>query len=102
MTCKEWNGDFLKALGEFAYRDAILCPYQMNIGGPEFATLILGAIGMSFMIKQDSPAIAAVVGIIFGGVFMTQIVGIASTIMTVLILTMVGIGPVLLLRRMSR
>lgn len=101
MTCTEWNGDFLDALAEFAFRDALLCPYQTSIGGPEFATLIFGAIGMSYMIRQGSLVIPAVIMVATGGAFMAQVAGLGVGFVTVVVLGMFGLAPVLLLRKMS-
>lgn len=104
MACKDHTGEWpwLDAMAQFEFRDAILCPYQMTIGGPEFATMIIGVVGMAYMIRQGSPAIAAVVMIICGGVFVSQISGVAVGIVTVVVLTMFGLIPVLIIRRMSR
>jgi len=101
MSCTDWNGDYLDALAEFAFRDALLCPYQTSIGGPEFATLIFGAIGMALMIRQGSVAIPAVILVVTGGVFVTQIAGLAVGFVTALVLGVLGLAPVLLLRKLS-
>lgn len=101
MSCTDWNGDYLEALSQFAFRDAILCPYQTTIGGPEFATLIFGAIGMSYMIRQGSLVIPVIIMVATGGAFMTQVAGIAVGFVTVTVLTILGLAPVLVLRRMS-
>jgi len=101
MSCTDWSGDYLQALSEFAFRDAILCPYQTSIGGPEFATLIFGAIGMAFLIRQGSFAIPAVLMVVTAGVFMAQVAGIAVAFVTVVVLSALGIAPVLVLRKMS-
>lgn len=105
MACKDFTGadyPWLDALMQFNFRDAVLCPYQMTIGGPEFATLILGAVGISYMIKQDSIGIAAVIAIICGGVFISQVDSYATAFVTIGVLVLFGLVPVLLVRRMSR
>ena len=101
MSCTEWNGDFLQALSEFAFRDALLCPYQMTLGGPEFATLIFGSIGIAYMIRQGSIVIPVIIMVTTGGAFMSQVAGIAVGFVTVAVLGILGLGPVLILRKMS-
>lgn len=101
MTCTEWNGDYLDALSEFAFRDALLCPYQTSLGGPEFATLVFGAVGMAYMIRQGSLVIPAVIMVATGGAFVSQVAGIAVGFVVTVILVMFGLGPVLVLRKMS-
>lgn len=93
---------WIEALSQWAFADAILCPYQTTIGGPAFATLIIGVVGMSYMIKQRSLGIAAVVMVITGGVFMGQVAAPAVGIITMVVLTLLGLVPVLIIRRMSR
>lgn len=102
MSCGDWNGDYIDALAEWAFRDAVLCTYQTSIGGPEFATIVLGAIGMSYLISHGSPLIAVVIFVVAGGVFMGQIAGIAVGIVTAVLLAVVGAVPVIVLRKMSR
>lgn len=101
MSCTDWSGDYLDALAEFAFRDALLCPYQTTMGGPEFATLILGAIGIAYMIRQGSIVIPVVIMVTTGGAFMSQVAGIAVGFVTVVVLGILGLAPVLVLRKMS-
>lgn len=105
-SCADWQAaadyPWLEALSQWHFRDAALCPYQSTIGGPEFATLVLGGVGMAYMIRQGSPAIAFVLFIVTGGVFMSQIASVAVAIVTVVVLTMLGIAPVLVLRRIAQ
>lgn len=106
MECVDWQNaheyPWIEALSNWEFRDAFLCPFQTTIGGPEFATMILGAIGMAYMIRQGSLGIATVVMIITGGIFVGQVAGIVLGIITMVVLTMFGIVPVLVIRRMSR
>lgn len=104
LECTEYSDPypFIEALSDWAFADAVLCPYQTTIGGPEFATLIIGVVGMSYMIKQRSLGIAAVVMVITGGVFVGQVAAPGVAIVTVVVLTLLGLIPVLVIKRMSR
>lgn len=93
---------WIEALSDWAFADAILCPFQTTIGGPQFATLIIGVVGMAYMIRQGSLGIAAVVMVVAGGVFISQVAAPAVGIITVVVLTLLGLIPVLVVRRMSR
>lgn len=93
---------WIEALSDWAFADAVLCPYQTTIGGPEFATLMLGVVGMAYMIRQGSLGIAAVVMVIAGGVFVSQVAAPAVGIITAVVLALFGLIPVLIVRRMSR
>lgn len=100
MACSDYNGDFLEAMLQEEFRDAILCPYQTNIGGALFAMIIYGAITSHIYIRTESVLIPLILTILVGGIALTQIPSSATALLTFALLMFGGIVPVLLIRRL--
>lgn len=104
MACKD-HSRWIDALdaGTMAVRDAVLCPYQESIGGIVFATVVmLGVINVPIYVRQESPLIPMVITLSLAGIWVTEAAGIAQTLVGVVVLLGIGLGPVLLLRRVVR
>jgi len=100
MACSDHNGDFLEAMMQEQFRDAILCPYQENIGGALFAMIIYGAITSHIYIRTESVLIPLVLSILVGGIALTQIPSEGAALITFALLVFGGVVPVLLIRRL--
>lgn len=98
MSCSEWS-DYANALQEAAFRDAVLCPLQTRFGGPELALLMFGAISIGYTLRQGSIVMSYVIAVLFGGAILTQVAPLGVTIITIVVLMLLGAGPVLYLRR---
>lgn len=101
MACTDWDGVYLDALKDGAFQDAILCPYQDNMGGVVFALFVYGAIGTAIYVRTDSIIIPFVLVLLTGGIVMTEVASIAVGLVITMLLFVVGIGPILLLKRMG-
>ncbi len=67
MACTEWNGQWGEALTSGHFFDAILCPYQTQVGGLVFGLFIYGVVMTALYIRTDS-VIAPLVGTMVVGV----------------------------------
>jgi len=102
MACTDYTW-LIDALHQGQFRDAFLCPYQTTMGGTAFAAFVLlGVINMPIYIKQGSALGPFVLTLLIGGLVFTQIAALGQALLTVLILFVVGLGPVLVLRRVQQ
>lgn len=101
MACKDYTW-LIDALHHGMFRDAFLCPFQTTMGGTAFAAFVmLGVINMPIYIKQGSALGPFVLTLLIGGLVFTQIAALGQALLTVLILFVVGLGPILVLRRVQ-
>lgn len=104
MACGDHTGQFrwLEMLSDDAFRDAVLCPFQLEMGGLVFGTLVFGGIVASLYIRQRAFIIPAVLAIAIGGLVLPQVQSVGLQMALLIILTAAGAIPVLMLYRMSR
>lgn len=92
-------------LEKMRLRDAVVCSYAVE-GGltvPIFgAAIMLGVFNLPIYIKQESAAVPFVVSLIIGGIILTTVASIAQAIAVSLILFGIGLGPILVLKRLER
>lgn len=104
MACTDYDGHFIDALdaGTMAVRDAVLCPYQMSMGGVVFATLVvMGVINMPIYIRTQSVIIPFVVTTVLAGIVLSQTAAMMQGLVVVVALFVLGLGPVLVLKRIA-
>jgi hypothetical protein len=101
MACAEYAMAY-EAVLDGAFRDAMLCSYQSSMGGPEFALLVLGPVGLYLYGKTESFGMLLVMALVTGGVALPYIAGVGVSIVTILALFVLGTVPVLILWRMGR
>lgn len=103
MACSDYpDGELWRALGEYAFRDAVLCGYQNQISMVVFATiLVLGVVNVPIYIRQDSALVPAILTLVLGGVFVVELVPMAQAMVVFVLLMIFGLGPVLVLRRIQ-
>lgn len=103
MACSDWTGQYrwLEAVSNEAFRDAFLCPYQVEIGGLLFATMVFGGVFISLYVRQRTFIIPAILAITIGGIVLPQVQGVGLQIALLVILTALGGVPVLLLYKLS-
>lgn len=105
MACKDYNTwmGIIEAFHNEAFRDAFLCPFQTTMGGTAFAAFVLlGVINMPIYIKQGSALGPFVLTLLIGGLVFTQIAAVGQALLTVIVLFVIGLGPILVLRRIQR
>ena len=107
MACTDWSSG-LEALRAFAFRDAVFCWYQgdggvaTGIGGPAFALLIMGGVGMYIYGKTESYALVTVLLIVLGGVFLPYVAPVGLSIGQLLFVLMLAVAPLLVLWRLGK
>lgn len=103
MACSDFTGQFrwLEMLSNDAFRDAVLCPFQVEIGGLVFATLVFGGVVASLYIRQRAFIIPAVLAIAIGGLVLPQVQSVGLQIALLIVLTAAGAIPVLMIYRIS-
>lgn len=93
----------LDAAGGPKVIDAVNCVYAEQLTLPIYAALVVvGVFNLPIYIKQDSVLIPFVITLAIGGVVIQSISGIVVQIAVLLIMFTIGIGPVLLLRRIQQ
>lgn len=101
--CPAAGANVSNTLGERHFLDAGVCPHADLLTLPIFgAFVIVGLVNLPIYIRQDSVLTPFVVTTIIGGVVLTQVAGILQTLIVVLVLFVVGLGPVLVLRRVQQ
>jgi hypothetical protein len=101
LACSDYSGDWLEAWRQFAVRDAIACPFTAEVGSLFVGLLIVAGINTTLYSRQGSIAIPAVVTLVTGGAWLTQVSGIASAFVVFVLLMLAGIAPVVVIRRIE-
>lgn len=90
-------------LSESRFLDAAVCPYSQRLTMPIFAAFVMvGIVNLPIYIKQDSVMIPFVLTLVVGGVVLSTVASILQGIAVTLLLFTIGIGPILVLRRVMR
>ncbi len=98
MACSDYTY-WTDALEQWAFQDAILCPYQTTMDSLLFGLLVVGSINMALYAKQESVLLPLVVTMLTGSILLVEVAGVFTALVRVGLLFLVGLGPVLLLRR---
>lgn len=106
LGCSEYdNVNVSNTLEHMRLQDAILCSYAVE-GGltlPIFgAAVMLGVFNLPIYIKQESAAVPFVISLIVGGIVLTTVASALQAIAVSVILFGIGLGPILVLRRLDR
>jgi hypothetical protein len=106
MACSDYaDGEWINALdaGVMGVRDAVLCPYTDSMGTMVFATLVMvGMVNVPIYIRQESLIVPFGLTLTLGGIWVTAASSLAQTLTGVVLLFVVGLGPVLILWRLTR
>lgn len=106
MACSDYaDGEWINALdaGVMGVRDAVLCPYTDSMGTMVFATIVMiGIVNLPIYVRQESMIMPFGLTLVVGGIWVTAASGLAQTLAGVVVLFVVGLGPVLVLWRLSR
>lgn len=103
MACTDYpNEEFWRAIGDLMVRDAVLCPFQAQMGGVVFATfVILGMINLPIYIRQDNVVGPFVLTLLLGGILVPQMSSLGQGLVIGIGLFVIGLGPILVLRRVQ-
>lgn len=104
MACSSYTGamKWVEAIHQEAFRDFILCPWQDTMGGPAFAAfVVLGLINLPIYNRTGSALIPFVLTLVIGGVVLTQMAALSQSLVITVVLLVIGLGPVLVLRRVQ-
>lgn len=98
MACTDYTayGDFL-INGQFL--DAIICPYQEQMGFMVFALMVYVAIGGALYIYTESIVIPLAISIFGGAVVITNLPSVAVQTAVIVTVLVIAIGVYLLVRR---
>lgn len=100
--CSSYNGDWIQPWVDFAFQDAILCPFAAQFGGLEvFALLFIGGINLGLYGKQETVLLPLVNSFLVGGFFVSQATSVYSQALTIAVVFLVGVAPVLVARRLE-
>lgn len=102
QDCDQYSGDWIQAWSEFAFREAVVCPYTTNFGGLFVGLIVIGSINAALYAKQESVLLPTVVTLLTGGAWLSQVSGVMSSVVVLMLLFTLGIGPVLVLRRLEK
>jgi hypothetical protein len=100
MSCSQYTA-LHDALAQYEFADAISCTFTEPAGTLVTGMLVFGALTTSLGIRTDGIAMPAAITLLTGGILLPFLPGAATQIATVILLVVVGIGPVIMLRRLS-
>jgi len=96
MACDD-HDNLWEALepGSFSPYDFAVCPYNEALSAPIFAMVVLvGVVNLPIYIRQDSMLIPFVLTLALGGLVLGQAAAPAQAAIVVVVLLLVGLGPV--------
>lgn len=98
MACTDYTsyGDFLI---EGQFLDAIICPYQEQMGFLVFAMMVYLAIAASLYIYTGGITIPLVVSILVGAVVVVNLPSVAVQFAVIVAVLIISVGVYLLVRR---
>ena len=82
--------------------DGVVCPYSQVIGETFAFGLVLIGINVALYARQDRLIMPVVVTLVTGGAWISLAPGAVAGAVQAGVLVMLGIGPVLLIRRLDR
>lgn len=98
--CPSEGANVSNTLEEDRFFDSAICPYVDLLTLPIFAAFFfIGIVNVPIYIRQESIITPFVITLVTGGVVLTFVAGILQTIAVTVILLVLGLGPVLLIRR---
>lgn len=109
MTCplldkgeyEGFYGAYLNALQNEAFRDAMICLYVDNLGSTLAGLMIYGAVSLYLYIRTGSVIVPFVLVVLVGAAVLPTLPANAIAAAVVVLLFVVGMGPVALVRRMD-
>lgn len=105
LACSDYSTINASLISDENFQDAVICAYTVKQGLtlPGFAAIImLGIINLPVYITQESVMGPFVLTLIVGGVLLSSVAGFVQGLAVVLILFVLGLGPVLVFRRLDR
>lgn len=100
MSCSQYT-DGVDALKQYMFHDAVACFYTDQVGTAATGLFTFGAISLAFYIRTGGITMPVILTLIAGGILLPFLPGAATQVAGVILLFAVGIGPVLILRRMG-
>lgn len=100
MACSDW-ADGVEALQNYAFADAVSCFYTDQAGTAATGMLTFGAVSVAFYVRTGGITMPVILTLILGSILLPLLPGAATQIAGMILLFAVGIGPVLMLRRMG-
>lgn len=102
MACSDYQ-DPIEAITQVNPVDAALCPWDASVGLVVFSTLVvMGVINIPIYLRQDSAVTPVMLTLIISGLVLSFTASMAQGIVAAALLLVLGIGPVLVLRRLRR
>lgn len=100
MACSDW-ADGVEALQYYAFHDAVACFYTENAGTAATGMFTFGAITVALYIRTGGITMPVILTLITGSILLPLLPGAASQIAGIILLFAIGVGPVLMLRRIG-
>lgn len=100
MACDQY-ATLIDALEAFAFHDAVACYYTNTAGTMVTGMMTFGAVALALGFRTGGISAPAVLTLLTGAVLLPFLPGAAMQITTIILLFAIGVGPVLLLRRMG-
>lgn len=100
MSCTD-HASALEAMQSWAFRDAVLCPYQESMTGVVFGTIIWGAVMIHLYVRTGSALLPYSLSVLLGSLVLSQTIAGSAQLVGALVVLMFGAIPVLLLRRLQ-
>lgn len=101
MACSDWV-DGVEALQNYAFHDAVACFYTDSAGTAATGMLTFGAVSLAYYIRTGGITMPVVLTLIMGSILLPLMPGAATQFAGIILLFAIGIGPILLLKTISR
>ena len=101
MECAKYEGALREAWLNGDFMEAVVCPYDYQLGSLTFGLFIYGAVCMGLYIRTGNAIIPAVVTIVAGTVAVSRIPSRAVQIMAIGLMLMFTVGGYFLYRKIQ-
>lgn len=99
MECDKYEGALREAWLNGDFMEAVVCPYDYQIGSITFGLFIYGAVCMGLYIRTGNAIIPAVITIVAGTVAVSRIPSRAVQIMAIGLMLVITTGGYFLYRK---
>lgn len=105
LACADHEVINASLLSDASFKDAVVCAYTVRSGltMPVFGAIVmLGIFNLPIYIRQESVLIPFVLSMVLSGILLSSVSNILQGILIVVVLLVIGVGPILLLKRADR
>lgn len=100
--CATYGGDYVQALLDRQFFDAVYCMNADQLGAPAFALLFVGPLCLGLASYYDSPTPLIVLLFLVGSVIVGQLPAGITSFVAIVLLFVIPAAAVILIKRLGR